>query len=250
LSNADQWAYAGFVQLQLHAGVGPVTDFFRDLCDPDPYLPLAVAVVAAALLRRRLRLAVAIATILVGANVTTQVLKPLLARPHASELLGSLTLPPGSWPSGHSTAAMALALAMVLAAPARLRPVVAACGSVLAIAVGYSLMVLGSHYPSDVLGGFLMAATWALLAVAALIIAEQRWPSTRAPVPRVSMRAALGPLGGLLIASVVVVALIGLGQPHDGLGYAHSHGWVVAAASAIAALGLSLSTAVMLAVRR
>ena len=62
-----------------------------------------------------------------------------------------------SWPSGHATAAMSFALCAVLAAPARLRPLVAAVGAAFAVAVCYSFLALAWHYPSDVLGGFLVA---------------------------------------------------------------------------------------------
>lgn len=64
------------------------------------------------------------------------------------------------FPSGHSTTAMALVLALTFVAPARLRPVVAGLGAVFAAAVGYSLLAIGSHFPGDMFGGFLVAATW------------------------------------------------------------------------------------------
>ena len=58
-----------------------------------------------------------------------------------------------SWPSGHSTAAMTLALCAILVAPPVLRTAAAILGGAFAVGVGYALLVLGWHYPSDVLGG-------------------------------------------------------------------------------------------------
>ena len=117
-------------------------------------MPLVVA-----LLRGRPRVALAVGAIILGANMTTEVLKHLLSAPRAGSLFpgGVAPVSPRSLPSGHSTAAMSLALASVLAAPARLRPAVAALGASLAIAVGYSLLATGVHFPSDVSGGFLVA---------------------------------------------------------------------------------------------
>ena len=69
---------------------------------------------------------------------------------------------------------MSLALCLVLVVGPRLRPLAALAGAGYAIAVGYSLVVLGYHLPSDVLGGFLMAATFTLLGAAALAALEAR----------------------------------------------------------------------------
>jgi hypothetical protein len=66
----------------------------------------------------------------------------------------------------------------VMVSPARLRAVVAALGAVLAIAVGFSLLVLAWHMPSDVFGGYLVGALWVALALAALA-ASERQPHVR-----------------------------------------------------------------------
>ena len=108
--------------------------------------------------------------------MTTQLLKPLLAEPR-SVLPGDIAVGAISWPSGHATAAMSLALCSVLAAPARLRPAVAALGAVFAVAVSYSFLTLGWHYPSDVFGGYLVATAWTLLGIAALLAVRGRAPA-------------------------------------------------------------------------
>src|SRR5947209_14947 len=167
--DADQAIFRGFSHFRHRGHVATVARFVATLCDPQPYVYLAAVPIAIALGRRRPRLAVAVGTVLLGANVTTHLLKPLLAEPRATSLLGGATpVGPASWPSGHATAAMSLALSTVLAVPARARPLTAALGAAFAVAVSYSFLTLGWHYPSDVFGGFLVAATWTMLAIAAL----------------------------------------------------------------------------------
>jgi membrane-associated phospholipid phosphatase len=134
-----------------------------------------IAVVAVALARERPRVALAAAAVMALAPMTSETLKPLLAHPHAS--VGGTYIGAASWPSGHSTAALALALAAALVAPPRLRPVVAAAGLVFAAAVGASLLILAWHMPSDVIGGYLVAGFWTALAVAALRVSDRRRPA-------------------------------------------------------------------------
>jgi len=251
--HADQSIYQQFGDLHDHGHVESVAGWLVSWFNPDPYVYLVVAVLAVALLRRRPRSAFAVGAIVLGANVSTELLKHVAAAPRPGSLFagGTSPLPPASWPSGHSTAVMSLVLAAVLAAPARLRPVVAALGATLAIAVGYSVLATGMHYPSDVLGGFLMAATWALAMVAALTRAE-RWgasPSTPSRA-RVSVRAALGAPGAVLLAALVLTAVVLISRPHDVVSYAQAHEAFVVGAVVIAALGLTLSTGVLLSVRR
>ena len=74
---------------------------------------------------------------------------------------------PEAYPSGHTTAVMSLALALVIVAP-RWRPLAAAGGGLLTVATVFSILVHGGHYPSDIIGGFLVATGWAYLASAAL----------------------------------------------------------------------------------
>jgi membrane-associated phospholipid phosphatase len=249
--NADQSAYQGFVGLHDHSAVQSIASVFVSLCNPNPYVYFAPVVVLIALLRGRPRVAFAVGAILLGANVTTQLLKPLLAAPRPGSLFGGVSpLPSASWPSGHSTAAMSFALALVVVSPARARPVIAALGAAFAVVVGYSLLAAGKHYPSDVLGGFLVAATWSLVAVATLLATERRRPCARMTTGRVSLRAALGPPGAMLIAALVLVGIAALSRPHDVVIYVGAHKQLVAVAAAIGALSLGLSTGVMLSVRR
>ena len=95
---------------------------------------------------------------------------------------------------------MTLALCAVLVAPPALRTAAAVLGGALAVGVGYALLVLGWHYPSDVLGGFLVAGLWTSLAVAALHRVEAPEPARR---PEWGPLIALG-AGARVVAAVAV----------------------------------------------
>jgi membrane-associated phospholipid phosphatase len=250
---ADQAILRGFVELSWRPRVKPIAAFIAGLCNPKPYVYLCAIPFAIALLRRRLWLALTIGAILLGANVTTQLLKPLLAAPRPANLLAG-TIPPstGSWPSGHATAAMALCLCCVLALPARLRPFAAATGAAFAVAVSYSFLALEWHYPSDVLGGFLVAAIWTLLGAAAVLTAAERTSLVppQGVAQRLTIREALGPPSAALLTALVLAALVVLARPHEVADYARTHEFFVIGASTIGALGLALATGVMLALRR
>jgi membrane-associated phospholipid phosphatase len=133
-----------------------------------------LALVLFALARGLRREALAVAVVVGLAPLSAEVLKPLLAHAHASA--GTVHIGSASWPSGHSTAALALALGATLLAPPRARVPVALAGAAFALAVGFALLVRAWHMPSDVLGGYLVAALWTALAVAGLRGAERRTP--------------------------------------------------------------------------
>jgi membrane-associated phospholipid phosphatase len=152
-----------------------LANFLLDLLDTPLFVLWGVALVAVALARERPRVALAVVAVMACAPLTTELLKPLLAHPH--DQIASIHIGPASWPSGHSTAALALALSAVLAAPRRLRTLVACIGGAFVLAVGVALLILAWHMPSDVLGGYLVAALWTALAVATLRATERIWPS-------------------------------------------------------------------------
>ncbi|MBV9049961.1 MAG: phosphatase PAP2 family protein [Solirubrobacterales bacterium] len=250
---ADQSVLAGFTRLKSHPHVGGVAARIADLCDPRPYVFFCAIPIVLALVRRRLPVALAIGAILLGANATTELVKPLLAHARAASLLGGASpVGPASWPSGHATAAMALALCMVLAVPARLRPLTAVLGGAFAVAVSYSFLTLGWHYPSDVLGGYLVAGIWTMLGVAAVFAFESRGEraGTEDLPARQSVREALGPPAVALAAAVALAGLILLARPHEVVSYARVHEAFIVGAAAIGAIGLTLVTGLMLALRR
>jgi membrane-associated phospholipid phosphatase len=230
-----------------------LTNFIASLCDPDPYVVLAALPVLVALVRRRPRVAVMLAVVILCANETTELLKPLLVAPREVGAFGVMYN--SSWPSGHATAAMSLALCAIVAAPARLRPAVAAAMAAFAIAVSYSFLELEWHYPSDVLGGFLVAGTWTLLGVAGLSMFEARRGRVSAEAaparrPSFSLAEALAPPGVVMAVAAVLVGLVALAHPHGVLSYVRDHEAFVIGAGVIGALGMMLASGLTLMLRR
>ena len=86
-----------------------------------------------------------------------------------------------SWPSGHGTAAMTLALCAVLVSPPAWRAGVALVGLACTVALAYATLALTWHYPSDVLAGFLVAGLWVALAIAVLRRVEAGPPEPAPP---------------------------------------------------------------------
>jgi membrane-associated phospholipid phosphatase len=249
LRRADANILSGFLGLHRPA-LNQLTTVVANLCDPVPFVVLAAVPVLIALVRGRPRVALALVVLLIGANETTEVLKPLLAGPR--DPVPGVYLSHATWPSGHATAAMSLALAMVIGVPARTRPFVGALMAAFAIAVVYSFLELGWHYPSDVLGGFEVASTWTLLCVGGLWTADARRPvATRAVAgTRFSVGAALGPPVLLLACGLGLAAALTLARPHEVLGYAREHEAFVVGAAAIAALSFACASGLNLVLRR
>jgi membrane-associated phospholipid phosphatase len=132
------------------------------LCNAVPYALLALLVLGVGYARYGGLGTLVLAAVLVVPNAVTQWLKPVTAEdrvgPGRPEIVH---VDPASWPSGHSTAAMVIALAAVIAAPAGLRAVVTVVGLAFAALVGAAVVGLGWHFPSDVVGGYLVAGAGA-----------------------------------------------------------------------------------------
>lgn len=251
VQRVDQSILKGFLIVGRHRKVSGAANVVADLCNPNPYIYLAAVPIIVAVVRRRLALAIAIAAILLGANVTSQLLKPLLAHARPASLLGGHSpVSAASWPSGHATAAMALALCLVLAAPARFRPLAAAVGASFAVAVSYSFLSLGWHYPSDVLGGYLVAIMWTLLVLAALFRLPSSSTTARSTAGVPPFAQALGPSALALAAALAMSGAVLVARPAQVVAYARVHETFIIGAAAIAVLAFALATGVMLALRR
>ncbi|AKM10459.1 phosphatase PAP2 family protein [Croceicoccus naphthovorans] len=131
-----------------------------------------VAVVALLFLKLR-REALLLAVTIVGGWIVNSGMKALVGRarpeivPHLTEAGGA------SFPSGHSFNAavvyIAIALALAtLSARQSVRLTVIGAAIVLSLAIAWSRVWLGVHWPSDVAAGWLGGAGWAFLAAALL----------------------------------------------------------------------------------
>lgn len=120
-----------------------------------------VVCVGLALARGHVRWAIGAVVVIVGANVSTQVLKHLvLDRPD----FGLNTL--NSLPSGHTTVVASATAAMLLAAPPALRPVLVLGGAAATTLTASSTIVAGWHRPSDIAAALAVCLFWAAVASA------------------------------------------------------------------------------------
>ena len=79
--------------------------------------------------------------------------------PHLDNVAGSL-----SYPSGHATSVAVVYLAFALLGPAEWRGRLLGLAALLAFLTGLSRIMLGVHYASDVVGGWMLGTAFALLA--------------------------------------------------------------------------------------
>jgi membrane-associated phospholipid phosphatase len=121
-----------------------------------------VCVLAAAFgaLRRRLDLSIAAALLVIGANVTVQLLKAGLSRPELDDFPA-----PNSFPSGHTAAAVSAAFVLVLVFPRALRGTVGLVGAGYVAIVAVATVWAEWHRPSDAVAAMLIVLAWGALAV-------------------------------------------------------------------------------------
>ena len=112
---ADEHALQAFGELG-RPRLAELADAIANLADPLPFALIGLVLVAIGFVRGYPLVGLAAGVVMVGANVTTQVLKPLLANPRG--MFGDYGVAAAAFPSGHATAAMSLALAAVMVAPA------------------------------------------------------------------------------------------------------------------------------------
>ena len=165
---------------------------------------LGTAILLVALLRARPRLAVGTCTLIVGSLATTEILKRSLRRPKLG-VVGVLGNAP-TYPSGHTTIAMALAVSAIFVSPRRWRVAVAVLGSLFASVIGCSLVATASHRPGDVIGAVLVVTAWAAVVAAGLLRAGPDHTRRKPTLFRASPWMALGGIG-LLVTSFVVAAI-------------------------------------------
>ncbi|MDQ3720631.1 MAG: phosphatase PAP2 family protein [Actinomycetota bacterium] len=250
----DATSLLGFVAVEPRGGSLP--GWIGHLGDPAPVVVIGALLAGVALLRGRPRVAAAVVILIGVTSVSSQALKVLLAYPRYEGTIAGAHVSPEAFPSGHSTAAMALALSLVLVSPARLRPLAALVGTGFALSVAFSVIALGWHFPSDAVGGFLLASAWALVLMAGLAAADERLPartgrtrvaaSVQTAVDRV---AAVGLLaaGGAGVLALALATLLLATRPGGLMGVAERHTGLVVVAPliALAAVALLFGVAVL-----
>ncbi len=247
----DSATLQGFVALNRPVLTEQITRIAH-LADPQPYAVIGLMIAVMAAVRRRPRVAFAVVALLFLTGFTTQSLKQGLAQPRFSDWLGDGQIAAASWPSGHATASMTLALCAVLAAPPFARPTVAAIGALFAISVSYAILALGWHFPSDVIGGFFVASMWTLVAVAVLArLPEPRARTAGRRRPRLRVDVAHAAFGPVLVAGAAIGTVVAawMARPEATSTFVRDRPWFALGAVGIAALAAVLSAALARAAR-
>jgi len=115
--------------------------------------------------RGRGRLAAALVLIILIGRALGEAQKYWIARVRPDVEPHLVIVKTSSFPSGHATSSMIfyLTLALVLTAGSRWHRVAAAGAILLSLLIGISRVMLGVHWPSDVIGGWAFGMLWVLL---------------------------------------------------------------------------------------
>jgi membrane-associated phospholipid phosphatase len=139
---------------------------------------MIVVLIAIGLVRKQLGVAALTSMAFAGAIASAEILKRILPRrdlaPELNAYVDNGNI--DTYPSGHSTIAMAFALGLLLVASPRYRTAVAAFGMLWASVVPMAALAAGWHRPSDVLGGMALALLW--MSAAAVITRSTGTEST------------------------------------------------------------------------
>lgn len=127
-------------------------------------LSFALCAVLALLFRRRLAAALLLAITVLAERALVDWLKQSLARPRPID--GELAVTSMAFPSGHAANSMTVFLVVaLLAVPGRYRQAAAISAISASLVIGLTRVLLGVHWPSDVIGGWLLGLATVALAI-------------------------------------------------------------------------------------
>lgn len=194
----DESAFVGADRPQ-----GELIRFAQDFLGLLPIVAIVAGLVVAlpiVFIRRNLAVFLTAAGSAIALNVSVQLLKEVLPRPHFGVDSGLAN----SLPSGHTAIAGSVFLLIFLVSWPALRPTVAVLGSLFVIVTGAFTLVEQWHRPSDVIAAMFMISFWGccagiLCSILPLPDSPQRQPALVAPL----LWIALGAAGVSLVAFVV-----------------------------------------------
>lgn len=232
-------------------------DLFQDVVNPlvEPVLLLgsppwlAAGLVAACglgLVRRRWGAAGMAAVVILGSNLTTQVIKDGVF--YRTGLVGEWNHDINTLPSGHVTVVAAAWAALLFVAPRRWRPPTALAGAAATCAIGLATVADRWHRPSDVVAAVLVVVAWAALV---RTLAPARWadlPDARRGRSDGATGLVAALLGVVAVPTAVLSALAAgategrawAGLPWDGGLTAYAGGLLAACAISAAAFAVLL----------
>lgn len=161
-------------------------EHLAELASTRTALFVTVVAVAVLLLRRHWRGAIALALVFPVTQGAVQLVKLTVERPRPDANAAFADAGGFSFPSAHSATSVAVyaTIAFILIRASRhghSRIAIATLAAALVLAVGLSRVLLGAHYPTDVLAGWTFGA----------LVASLCWlAAARIPLPRLSLSAA------------------------------------------------------------
>ena len=164
----------------LYAGDRPlllaVARFFTALGEPTVLIGAGVLVAAWLFYRGHRHLPWALIAIVAIGRGLSEAQKYWVARVRPDLEPHLVVVRTSSFPSGHAASSMIfyLALALALTAKTRWQRPAAAGAILLSLAIGTSRVMLGVHWPSDVIGGWAFGLLWVLLT---LRLAQRLFPA-------------------------------------------------------------------------
>jgi undecaprenyl-diphosphatase len=153
----------------LYAGHRPalrtIAHIFTELGEPTVLIVACFLVTAWLWWVGRGRFALALLLVILIGRGLSEVQKYEIARARPAIEPHLVLVKTSSFPSGHATSSMIfyLALAVALTANTRWNRVSAAAAVLLSLLIGTSRVMLGVHWPSDVIGGWSFGMLWVLL---------------------------------------------------------------------------------------
>lgn len=144
-------------------------DLAARLAEPVPLVLIVFGLIAVAVAWNRPWHLVAAGGVMLAANLTTQVMKVLMAHPRVQGSLGVSYPIDIHYPSGHTTAAISAGFGLWLITPSKWRGWAAIAGTAYGLTVAAGVVIAGWHFISDVLGAVMVVGFWACLAMAVLI---------------------------------------------------------------------------------
>lgn len=140
---------------------------------------VSISMVVYCVLKKKYYKALFVMVSIGGVALVNVLLKTLFDRARPDLWQHLVTETSFSFPSGHSSASAALAFTViVLLWNTKWRTVSLSIGVLYIVTIGFSRMYLGVHFPTDILGGWLLAAGWVTLMAGILYSYKNRRKET------------------------------------------------------------------------
>jgi undecaprenyl-diphosphatase len=153
------------ILLAIHSTAHPQLDRFAELLTKTGVFwgvfPVAIGLTLFLLIRRRWHQAAFFLMALLGSAVINRTAKVLLHRVRPQLWTSPAPEFDYGFPSGHAMSSMTLVAALVILSwKSRWRWVALIVGGLYVLAIGWTRMYLGVHYPSDILAGWMASIAW------------------------------------------------------------------------------------------